>query len=122
MQSTLPTRTPTPKQSNTRNQVIPQRTLSPSRTTLTPCAPATASIAGATAGILGLTNWHGFAFHLLSNSIVGLLFLLYNARTQPEKYYAGGGKEILLNGTQDGLFPFILFWTCSSFLLRYALN
>ena len=45
------------------------------------------SVAGGAAGVLGLTNWLGFGFYIISVLFTNLLVLGINANGSPSKYF-----------------------------------
>ncbi|KAJ1017866.1 hypothetical protein NDA16_005182 [Ustilago loliicola] len=45
------------------------------------------SVAGSVAGVLGLTNWIGFGFYIVSVLLTNSLVLLINANGSPSKYF-----------------------------------
>ena len=45
------------------------------------------SVAGSVAGVLGLTNWIGFGFYIVSVLLTNSLVLLINANGTPSKYF-----------------------------------
>jgi len=69
-----------------------------------------ACFAGAAAGILGLQNWTGFIFFLVSTLATSAVIYSVNCKGNPGKYFQGGMME-LVNPGQDSAFAFVLVWT-----------
>ncbi|PFH48996.1 hypothetical protein AMATHDRAFT_148662 [Amanita thiersii Skay4041] len=69
-----------------------------------------ACFTGAAAGILGLENWSGFLFFLLSTVFTTICIYFLNCHGKPQKFVPGGFAE-LVNPGQDNIFTFILVWT-----------
>jgi hypothetical protein len=65
---------------------------------------------GAVAGILGLENWLGFIFFILTTLFTALLLHFFNLKTNPRKFFQGGLLEAV-NPGQENTFSFILVWT-----------
>lgn len=65
---------------------------------------------GAVAGILGLENWRGFTFFIISTLFSALCMYIINCKGHPAKYVSGGVRE-LVNPGQDNVFSFVLVWT-----------
>ncbi|SPO30568.1 uncharacterized protein UTRI_05185 [Ustilago trichophora] len=45
------------------------------------------SVAGSVAGVLGLTNWLGFGFYIVSVLLTNILVLAINANGSPSRYF-----------------------------------
>ena len=69
-----------------------------------------ACFTGAAAGILGLQNWTGFVFFLVSTLATSAVLYSVNCKGNPGKYFQGGVME-LVNPGQDTAFAFVLVWT-----------
>ncbi|EXJ54767.1 hypothetical protein A1O7_10108 [Cladophialophora yegresii CBS 114405] len=52
---------------------------------------------GIAAGILGLESLYGFAFYLVSNTLISLLFYFLLAKGTPQRYFAGSAGSRGLN-------------------------
>lgn len=47
---------------------------------------------------MGLTNWSGFAFYLVSSLAVGGIVAVQRAEREPSSYFKGGMWELLTSG------------------------
>jgi hypothetical protein len=65
---------------------------------------------GAVAGILGLENWLGFIFFIVTTLFTSVVLHFFNLKTNPRKYFQGDFIEAV-NPGQENTFSFILVWT-----------
>ena len=65
---------------------------------------------GAVAGVIGLENWLGFFFFLLTTLFTSVVLHFVNLKANPKKYVQGGFLEVV-NPGQENTFSFILVWT-----------
>lgn len=75
-------------------------------------------LGGCCCGILGLTNWSGFAFYLVTALLTSVVLLGKLAATAAAsggladaKSYVGSLSAITTDGLIDGCMSYVLFWT-----------
>ena len=91
-----------PNPINTRNVMHNTKSLNFSRTSLS-------VLSGVVAGILGLTSIYGFLFYIVTSGLLGLYYLLSEARSEATHFL---NKQQLVTGfVAENLFTYILVWT-----------
>ena len=91
-----------PNPINSRNVMHNAKSLNFSRTSL-------AVLAGGVAGILGLTSLFGFLFYFIVSGILGLYYLLLEAKSDTVHFL---NKQQLVTGfVFENMFTYILMWT-----------
>ena len=91
-----------PNPINTRNVMHNTKSLNFSRTSLS-------VLSGVVAGILGLTSIYGFLFYIITSGLLGLYYLLSEARSDATHFL---NKQQLVTGfVAENLFTYILVWT-----------
>jgi len=91
-----------PNPINTRNVMHNTKSLNFSRTALS-------VLSGVVSGILGLTSIYGFLFYILTSGLLGLYYLLSEARSDATHFL---NKQQLVTGfVAENLFTYILVWT-----------
>lgn len=66
-------------------------------------------LAGGAAGILGLTSLYGFLFYFLVSAILGVYYLLSEAKGDSQHFLAK--QQLVTAFVFENLFTYILMWT-----------
>ena len=91
-----------PNPINSRNVMHNTKSLNFSRTALS-------VLSGVGAGILGLTSLYGFLFYIVTSGILGIYYLLSEARSDATHFLTK--QQLVTAFVMENLFTYILVWT-----------